>query len=343
MTFRHLARSTPRRRLILSAAALCLTLPSAFPQAQAQAQAQAYPNRAVRWIVPFAVGTAPDLLARVVAQQLAAQWGQPVIVVNRAGAGGSVGAAEVAKAAPDGYTLLVTGSSSYAAALPPQAKAPAGLGEGLMPLAHLADAANLLLVPMALPVKNVKDLIALAKRKPGELNFASGGNGTLAHLTGEAFNQQAGIVTTHIPYRVTSMAMPDLIAGNVHLMFDSLASGLPHVQAGRLRALAVTGRVRSVQTPELPTLAESGVTGLSGFESVAWFGLFGPAGLPPAVVNKLIAEINTAVQAKNLREQLLKLGAEAAQPGSAARFNALIEADSERWNRLIRERKINQE
>jgi tripartite-type tricarboxylate transporter receptor subunit TctC len=327
--------------LILSAATyctLCSILPSAF--------AQAYPNRAVRWVVPFAVGTAPDLLARVAAQQLSAQWGQPVIVVNRAGAGGSVGAAEVAKAVPDGYTLLVTGSSSYAAALPPQAKSPAGpagLGEGLMPVAHLADAANLLLVPMALPVKNVKDLIALAKRKPGELNFASGGNGTLAHLTGEAFNQQAGVVTTHIPYRVTSMAMPDLIAGNVHLMFDSLASGLPHVQAGRLRALAVTGRVRSVQTPELPTLAESGVTGLSGFESVAWFGLFGPAGLPPAVVNKLSAEINTAVQAKNLREQLLKLGSEAAQAGSPARFGALIEADSERWNRLIRERKINQE
>ncbi|MGS0756234.1 tripartite tricarboxylate transporter substrate-binding protein [Roseateles sp. GG27B] len=151
----------------------------------------------------------------------------------------------MAKAAPDGYTLLVTGSSSYAAALPPQAKAPAGPGEGLMPVAHLADAANLLLVPMALPVKNVKDLIALAKRKPGELNFASGGNGTLAHLTGEAFNQQAGVVTTHIPYRVTSMAMPDLIAGNVHLMFQA-GLGLPHVQAGRLRALAVTGRVRSV-------------------------------------------------------------------------------------------------
>ena len=337
MKFRQLARLPSLRHLILAVAALCLTLPSAATQAQG------YPNRAVRWVVPFAVGTAPDLLARVAAQQLSAQWGQPVIVANRAGAGGSVGAAEVAKAAPDGYTLLVTGSSSYAAALSPQTQWPAGPGEGLMPVAQLADGANLLLVPMALPVKNVKDLIALAQRRPGELNFASGGIGTLAHLTGEAFNQQAGVGITHIPYRMTSMAMPDLIAGNVHLMFDSLASGLPHVQAGRLRALAVTGRVRSAQTPALPTVAESGVAGLARFESLAWFGVFGPAGLPPAVVNKLDAEINIAVQSKSLREQLHKLGVEAAQPSSPARFKALIEADSEHWNRLIRERKINQE
>lgn len=301
------------------------------------ARAEDYPLRPIRLVVPFPAGGATDLLARAIAQKLGTQLGQQVVVDNKAGAGGSLGSAEAAKAAPDGYTLLMATSSTHAIGPHLSSRLPYRVEQDFTPIAHVANAANLVLVSPSLPVKDVRELIALARAKPGQLNYASSGNGTIVHLSSEAFKSQAGIFITHIPYRGTALAVPDVVAGNVHLLLDSIVSGLPHVKEGRLKALAVTGRARSPLVPELPTVSESG---LPGFESVTWFGVYGPKGLPPALANRLNSEFNTALKSPELRERLARLGAEPVNEGNPAQFAAMVRADSERWGRLIRERKI---
>ena len=314
------------------AALLSLSLLALSAQAQG-----AYPNKPIRLIVPFPAGGATDLLARAISQKLSAQLGQQIVVDNKAGAGGSLGSTEAAKAAPDGYTLLIATSSTHAIGPHLNPKLGYKVEEDFTPVAHVANAANVVLVPPSLPVANVKELIALAKSKPGQLNYASSGNGTIVHLSTEAFKSQAGVFITHIPYRGTALAIPDLVAGNTQLLIDSIVSGMPHVKDGRLKALAVTGRTRSALAPELPTVSESG---LPGYESVTWFGFYGPKGLPQPIVTRLNAELNTALQSPEVRERLAKLGAEAVSGSSPAQFAAMVKADSERWGRLIRERKI---
>lgn len=304
------------------------------------ALAQNYPNRSIRLIVPFPAGGATDLLARAISQKLGSQLGQTVLVDNKAGAGGSLGSSEGAKAAPDGYTLVLTTSSTHAIGPHLNPRLPYKVDEDFTPVAHVANAANVVLVPNSLPVKDVRELIALVKSKPGQYNYASSGNGTIVHLTSEAFKTQANVFITHIPYRGTGLAVPDLVVGNVHLLFDSIVSGMPHVKEGRLKALAVTGKSRSALAPELPTVAESG---LPGFESITWFGVYGPKGLPPAVVAKLNSELNIAMQSPEVRERLARLGAEPVSNANPAQFAAMVKADSERWGRLIRERKISVE
>lgn len=304
------------------------------------ALAQTYPNRSIRLIVPFPAGGATDLLARAISQKLGSQLGQTVLVDNKAGAGGSLGSSEGAKAAPDGYTLVLTTSSTHAIGPHLNPKLPYKVDEDFTPVAHVANAANVVLVPNSLPVKDVRELIALVKSKPGQYNYASSGNGTIVHLTSEAFKTQANVFITHIPYRGTGLAVPDLVVGNVHLLFDSIVSGMPHVKEGRLKALAVTGKSRSALAPQLPTVAESG---LPGFESITWFGVYGPKGLPTAVVAKLNSELNIAMQSPEVRERLARLGAEPVSNASPAQFAAMVKADSERWGRLIRERKISVE
>ncbi|MCX2865460.1 tripartite tricarboxylate transporter substrate binding protein [Paucibacter sp. PLA-PC-4] len=304
------------------------------------ALAQTYPNRSIRLIVPFPAGGATDLLARAISQKLGSQLGQTVLVDNKAGAGGSLGSSEGAKAAPDGYTLVLTTSSTHAIGPHLNPRLPYKVDEDFTPVAHVANAANVVLVPNSLPVKDVRELIALVKSKPGQYNYASSGNGTIVHLTSEAFKTQANVFITHIPYRGTGLAVPDLVVGNVHLLFDSIVSGMPHVKEGRLKALAVTGKSRSALAPQLPTVAESG---LPGFESITWFGVYGPKGLPTAVVAKLNSELNIAMQSPEVRERLARLGAEPVSNASPAQFAAMVKADSERWGRLIRERKISVE
>ena len=195
----------------------------------------------------------------------------------------------------------------------------------------------MLLVPLGLPVANVKELIAYAKARPGELNYASSGNGTIVHLTSEAFKAQAGIYVTHIPYRGTALAIPDLVSNKVQILFDSIVSGMPHVKDGKLKALAVTGRTRSGLAPELPTVAESG---LPGFVSTTWFGIYGPKGLPPDITAKLNAEFNKAMQSAEVRERLARLGADVAAANTPAQFAAMVQADSQHWAAIIRDRKI---
>ena len=301
------------------------------------AHAQGYPNKPLRLVVPFPAGGATDSLARTIAQRLTQQLGQTVVVENKAGAGGSIGSLDVAKAQPDGYTLLMATSSTHAIGPHLNANLPYNTATDFTPIAHVANAANVLLVPLSLPVNSVKELIAYAKPRPGQLNYASSGNGTIVHLTSEAFKSQAGVFITHIPYRGTALAIPDLMSSKVQLMFDSIVSGMPHVKDGKLKALAVTGTARSPLAPELPTVAESG---LAGFESNTWFGIYGPKGLPADLVGRLNTEFNKALQSAEVQERLARLGAEPISNHSADQFAAMVKADSERWGRLIKERKI---
>jgi tripartite-type tricarboxylate transporter receptor subunit TctC len=302
--------------------------------------AQGYPSKPVRLVVPFPAGGATDLLARSLAQRLGQSLGQAVVVENKSGGGGSLGSSEVAKAAPDGYTLLIATSSTHAIGPHLNPKLPyktTGPNSDFTPIAHVADATNVLLVPLDLPVKNVKELIAYAKARPGQLNYASSGNGTIVHLTTEAFKSQAGIFVTHIPYRGTALAIPDLVSNKIQMLFDSIVSGMPHVKDGKLRALAVTGRARSSLAPELPTVAESG---LPGFVSTTWFGIYAPRGLAGDITAKLNAEFNKAMQSADVRERFARLGADVAPANTPSQFSALVQADSDRWAAIIRERKI---
>ena len=306
----------------------------------ASAMAQpAWPSRPVRLLVPFPAGGATDLIARAIAQRVTQDAGQQIVVDNKAGAGGTLGSTDAARAAADGYTLLLTTSSTHAIAPHLSARLAYHPVNDFTPVAHLGDAASVLLVTPMLEARNVAELIALAKRQPGRLNYASSGNGTIVQLTTEAFKTQAGVFMTHIPYKGTSLAMPDLIAGHVQVLFDAIPSGMPHVKDGRVRALAVTGTRRSPLAPELPTVAEAG---LPGFASVTWFGLYAPKGLDADLVRRIHAEFAKALATPDVVERLARLGVDPARPGSSpADFAAMVAADSARWAALIRERRIN--
>ncbi|MDB5745113.1 MAG: hypothetical protein JWR68_3428 [Polaromonas sp.] len=299
--------------------------------------AQSWPERPVRLVVPFPAGGATDLVARVIAQRVSKDIGQQVIVDNKAGAGGTIGSAEAAKGAADGYTLLLTTSSTHAISPHLMPRLPYDPLKDFTPIAHLADAASVLLVTPSLPVKTVAELIDYAKKHPGQLNYASSGNGTIVHLTTEAFKAQAGVFITHVPYKGTALAIPDVIAGSVQVLIDSIPSGMPHVKNGRLRALAVTGNKRSALAPELPTIAEAG---LPGFSSVTWFGLYAPRDMKPELAGRVHDAFEKAAHAPDVIESLAKLGVEPAPVGPPAQFAAMVAADSQRWGRIIRDRKI---
>ena len=321
--------------LIRLLAALCVAAPLL-----AATQVTARP---LRLVVPFPAGGATDLLARSLAQRLGQGLGTTVVVENRAGAGGSLGSAEVAKAVADGSTLLLATSSTHAigphlnANLPYKALGP---DMDFTPIAHVANAPNVVLVPLSLPVSNIRELVAYAKARPGQLNYASSGNGTIVHLTSEAFKSQAGVFITHIPYRGTALSIPDLVSGKVHLLFDSVVSGMPHVKDGKLKALAVTSETRSALAPELPTVAESG---LPGFVSNTWFGVYAPKGLSPELTARLNSEINAALKSPEVQDRFARLGAVPALPNTPSQFAALVAADSARWGRIIQDRRITAE
>lgn len=273
-----------------------------------QAGAQApYPAKAIRYVVPFPAGGPLDIVARAIGQDLNKAWNQPVIVDNRPGAGGNIGADVVAKAPPDGYTILMGAVSTHAINPTLYSKLPYDPIRDFAPVTLITSVPNVLVVHPSVPVKSVKDLIALAKTRPNQLNFASGSTGSAGHLAGELFNSMAGVQMTHIPYKGAAPAVIDLIAGHVSLMFDNLASALPNIKASRVRAIAVTTLKRSPLVPDLPTIDESG---LRGFDVSTWFGIFAPAGTPVDVVNKLNAEVARILHMPEMRERLAALGAE---------------------------------
>ena len=294
------------------------------------ARAQNYPEKAVRIVVPFPSGAGADIVTRLFTPNLAAALGQQFIVDNRAGAGGNIGAEAVARTAPDGYTLL-TAPASVAIGQSMYKNLRFNLARDFEPVALLASAPFVLVVHSALPVRNVKDLIALAKARPGQLTFASSGNGSSPHLTTEMFKMQAGVDMAHIPYKGTAFAVTDLIAGQVSLTFGNTLSVLPHVASGRLRALGITSAKRSAAVPGLPTLAE---TGLPGFESSTWFALLAPAGTPREIVTRLNAAVRTIGQTQEIRERIKEQGAEL-MDGTPEQAGAHVRAEIAKWAKVV--------
>ena len=319
-----------QRRTALFALPALATLPLS-------AAAQAWPVKPLRLVIPFPAGGATDIVGRLLAQKLGAALGQQVVIDNKPGAGGTIGAGEAAKAAPDGNTLLFTTSSTHAISPHLMPKLAYRADRDFTPIAHAADAASILLVTPSLPAKTVQELISHAKAHPGQLNYATSGNGTIVHLNSLAFAAQAGVQLTHVPYKRTAQSITDLAAGQVHLLFDSIPTGLPHVTSGRLRALAVTGEQRSALAPNLPTLAESG---LPGYASVTWFGVYGPAGMKPELVSRINQAFNQALQNPEVVASLARQGVDAAKPQTAAQFAAMVQADSARWARVIKDNRI---
>ena len=298
----------------------------------ALAQAQPYPSRPVHLVVPFPASGATDILARVIAERLSESLGQPVPVDNRPGAGGSLGSAQVAKAAPDGYTLLMATTSTHSIG-PALQKLPYDPEKDFAPVCLIANAAGVLVVSPALGISSVQELIALAKRKPGELNFASSGTGTIVHLSGELLVRMAGLKMQHVPYKGTALAAADIKSGQIAMMVDNIVSAIPFMKSGLEKGLAVTSLQRSEVLPELPTLAESGVP---GYESVAYFAVFAPAGTPEAIVKRLNAELVKIVHAPQVKAKLLELGADPVG-STPEELGAKQRSEYAKWLKVIQE------
>lgn len=319
----------PTRRRML--AALALALPAAW------AQAQAWPAKPLRIVVPFAAGGTTDILARALAPELQKALGQPVVVDNKPGAGGNLGAADVAKSPADGYTLLMgtVGTHGINASLYP--KLPYDPIKDFVPVTLVAGVPNVLVMNPAKAdqygIKSVADLIKYAKANPGKLNMGSSGNGTSIHLSGELFKSMTGTYMLHFPYRGSGPALIDLMGGSMDLMFDNLPSSMPHIKAGKLKALAVTSGVRSQALPDLPTIAEAGP--VKGYEASSWFGLLAPAGTPMEIVNRVQQETAKALAAPALKERLQSQGA-IPSGNTSAEFAKLIDNETKKWAQVVK-------
>ncbi|MDF3833134.1 tripartite tricarboxylate transporter substrate binding protein [Cupriavidus basilensis] len=323
MTFHR----APRRRWLAFAAALACS--AVLPL---QAQPAAWPAKPVRLVVGYAPGGATDVIARIVANKLGEQLGQSVIVDNRAGANSNVGAEVVAKAVPDGYTLYVytiantiNGTLYNKLGYDPQ--------NDFEPIGLIAKIPNLLVVNPKLPVKSVADYVRFAKASPNGVTFASSGSGSSIHLSGEMFKMQAGLNMLHVPYRGSAPAITDLLGGQVQSMFDNTPSALPHVQAGRLRAIAITSAQRSPLLPDVPTVAESG---FPGFDVQSWFSLAAPAGTPRPVIERVNAALNKALAAPDVRQRLHDLAA-TPEPGTPGQLRSFIKAEIKRWHDVVKQ------
>ena len=318
-----------RRHHFLRGLAAALALGAAMPAALAQS------SKPIRLVVPFPAGGATDLFARTLSQKMGERLGTSIVIDNKPGAGGSLGSDMAAKATADGQTLLFTTTSTHSIGPAIGAKLPYDTVRDFTPIAHVGNAPSIMLVPNSSPAKTVKEWIEYAKRNPGKLNYASSGNGTIVQLTAELFKAQAGVFVTHIPYKGTGLAIPDLVAGQLDVLFDSLPTGMPHVRDGRLRALAVTTLKRTPLAPDLPPVADT----LPGFESNTWFGLYGPKGLPAEVVNRVNTAANQALSDPEVRAKLTTLGIEPVT-STPAQFAKMVADDQAKWKRIIVERKI---
>lgn len=299
----------------------------------AHAQNAPYPAKPIRMIVPFPPAGPTDVVARIIGQKLSERWGQQVLVENRAGAGGTIGAELVARAAPDGYTLVMGSTANMAVNVTLIDKLSYDPVKDFAPVNLAAITPNLLVVNPAMPAKSVREFIALAKAKPGSINYASGGSGTPSHLAAELFKTMSGVQMNHVPYKGSIPALTDIMGGQVSLMFDSMASALPLVKSGKLRALAQTGARRSSAAPEIPTIAESG---LPGYDVAGWFGILAPAGTPRDIVMKLSGEITQILNLPDVKERYALLGAEPG-PGNPEEFGRFITAEIAKWAKVIRD------
>ena len=324
--------AAPNRRLFGLGAIAATATVLCFSPLGALAQT-AYPSKPITIIVPFSAGGTTDILARVVGLHVGQTLGQPVIVDNRAGAGGNIGTQAVARAPADGYTLLMGTVGTHAINQGLYKKLPFDPIKDFTPLSRVAMVPNLLVANPAQPYKNVKELIAYAKANPGKVNFASSGNGTSIHLSAELFKQMTQVEMQHVPYKGSAPAVADLIGGQTAIMFDNMPSVMPHVKAGKLRAMAVTTARRSPALPDVPTIAESGVP---GYDTSSWFGLLAPVGTPADVVAKLNAAIVKALADPEVKTKLAEQGAEP-HPEKPEQFAAFIGAETTKWGKVVKE------
>jgi tripartite-type tricarboxylate transporter receptor subunit TctC len=301
--------------------------------------AEGYPNKPIRLIVPFPAGGATDLFARTLGQKMGEKLGTQLIIDNKPGAGGAIGSDQAAKAPADGYTLLLATTSTHSIGPAVMQKLPYDTVRDFTPIGHVGDAPSIMLVPVTSPAKTVREWIDYARKNPGKLNYASSGNGTIVQLTAELFKAQAGVFVTHIPYKGTALAIPDLISGKIDVLFDSLPTGMPHVRDGRLRALGVTTLKRSPLAPELPPIADT----LPGYESNTWFGFYGPKNLPADIVVRVNKAANEAIADPEVKDKLARLGIEPAVAGTPEQFAKMVAIDAAKWKKIVVERKITNE
>ena len=321
----NLAASAPRL-------AACATLALAVLTASVPADAQGYPNRPVKLVVPFPPGGPLDIVGRAIAQKLTEAWAQSVVVDNRPGAGGNIGAEIVAKSPPDGYTVLMGALSTHAVNPSLYAKMPYDAVKDFAPITLVAVTPNVLVVNAALPVNSAREFVAYAKANPGKLAFGSGSNGSAGHLAGELFKVETGTDVIHVPYKGGAPATQALLAGDTQFMFDNLANATPQVKAGKFKALAVTTAERSKLAPELPTMAEAG---FAGFDISTWFGLLAPAGTPKDVIARWNAEVTRILNSPEMRERLTAQGAEPA-PTTPEQFAAFIQSEIPKYARIVK-------
>ena len=300
--------------------------------AAAGTYAQTYPTKAVRFVVPFAPGGGSDLVARTVAMKLTEALGQPVVIDNRAGAAGSIGADIAAKSPPDGHTLLLGSNGPLAINPSLYAKLPYDAARDFAPVSLVTVMPFVLVVHPTLPVKSVKELIALAKARPGQLNYGSPGNGSTTHLANELLKSMTGMQIAHVPYKGVAPAATDLISGNIQMMSGDLSTLMPHVRSGRMRPLAVTSARRSSLLPDMPTVAEAGVP---GYEAIGWFGVLVPAGTPAAIVERLNSAMVKGLAAPDARQRLSAFGGDVAV-GTPEQFAAHIRTEAAKWGKLIK-------
>ena len=329
-----IATGLPRsswRQIGRIASHLCAALIVGTWIASAVAQS-AYPSKPLRLVSPFPPGGVVDTVSRVVAQKLSESLGQPVVVENKVGAGGNIAAEFVSKAPPDGYTLLMGSIATHAINLSLYSRMPYDAERDFLPVSLAATNTNLVVVNPSFPAGSIAELIVYAKANPGKLNYGTAGAGTAQHLAGELFKTTAGIDMVHVPYKGAAPAINDLLAGQIPLMFVDISISLPHVRAGRLRALAVTAGKRIPQLPEVPTVADSG---LPGFEVNAWFGVFVPAGTPREIVNRLNADMVRGLAAPEVRERLVALGVEPVT-NTPEQFAAFVKSEITKWGRIVR-------
>jgi len=319
-----------RSRFLVAVASAVVGIALAFP-ALSQAPA-VYPNRPVKLVVPFPPGGPLDIVGRAIAQKLSEAWGQAVVVDNRPGAGGNIGADIVAKSPPDGYTILMGALSTHAVNPSLYAKMPYDAVADFAPITLVAVTPNVLVVNASLPVDSAKEFIAYAKANSGKLAFGSGSNGSAGHLAGELFKVDTGADITHVPYKGGAPATQALLAGDTQFMFDNLANAMPQVKAGKFKALAVTTAQRSKLAPELPTMAEAG---LPGFDISTWFGLFAPAGTPKDVIAKWNGEVAKILTSPEMREKLIAQGAEPA-PTTPGEFAAFVKNEITKYAKIVK-------
>jgi len=298
----------------------------------ASAFAQSYPSKPLRLICPFPPGGAVDIASRATSAELTKILGQPVAVENKPGAGGNLGGADAARSAPDGYTLFMTTSGIQAINPALYAKMPFDPNKDLAPVAPLVSLNNVLVVHPSVPAKSVKEVIDLAKKSPGKWTYASSGNGTTIHMSGAMFTQLTGTDILHIPYKGSAPAVTDLLAGQTHMMFDNIPSALPHIKAGKLRALATTGAKRDPALPDLPTIAEAGV---KGYESGVWFGLSVPTGTPREIIQRLNAAAVQATKSPDFIKRMTDLGYNII-PGTPEDMDRMLKAEISRWTPIVK-------